>query len=643
MALSPRSLFLSLLLASVGSAQTLEVLGPSGPVPPDGFTVAVVKRGADGSPTPFQNPSISADGADLRPAPPQPPLQTFLVVPTAGAREVRIRASDGALRTELRFPVGPPAARVELSLDPPTPVKGRDQRATLTVRLLNAAGQPDAESAPPVLRANVGQLQAVERVGPGVFRAGYLLPPTRYPEVAILAALAPWPHPNSVHGVFGRLLVPLSTAIDLPGRTEPNAEMSIEIAGQRFGPVRSGPDGRFQLPVVVPPGHRFGKGLAVDRLGNRRNAKIDLALPPTDQLACVANPARLPGDGISRGRVLCATTDPYGKPVASARVSLSAQRGTVQGPRTLEGGMLEWIYTAPKSTTFQPDTLRASWSQAGAASREELTLSLEQGPAEKLELSLGEPLVHRGSQLPLGFWVKDRLDRPRQGARVALFATAGEARELTESDPGRWRARYVPPERGTEESATLQARAYGPMGADPARVVAWLERGRLVLGVADLAGLPVPGQRLLAGTREVTTGEDGTVDLGPPTPGKLEVSHAQWPGLRQTLFVLDGPQLYPRTDPLGSAVQTVTVKLAPAIPVNVRIQVEGRQVRYWAEDAEGKVLPDRRLELQLSGGSHGPPQERGGRFAITVVTQSPITVSVADVLTGVTGLAEVKP
>jgi len=631
------------LAAASASAQTLEVLGPSGPVPPDGFSIAVVKRGRDGAPAPFTSPSVSADGAELRPAPPALPLQTFLVIPRPNAREVRVRAADAGLRVEQRFTVGPPAERIELSLDPPAPVKGRDDHATLTVRLLKPDGSPEAESAPPVLRANVGAIEQVESAGAGVYRARYLLPKTRYPEVAILAALAPWPHPQSVHGVFGRLLVPLATSIDLPGHTEPNAQMSIEIAGARYGPVQAGPDGRFSLPVVVPPGHRFGQGLAVDRFGNKRSAKIDLMLPPTDQLACVLSPSRLPADGVSRSRVLCATSDPYGKPVGSARVLLTARRGTVQGPWPQEGGMLEWLYTAPRTTTFEPDALLATWPAGGPTSREDLEIALEQGPAARLAIDPGERLVHRGGELAVTLSVFDAFDRPRPGATLEARPSAGEIGRVKEVAPSKFALTYVPPEAGEEPSANLAVRAYGPQGSGPARLAAWIEGGQVHLGVTDLAGLPIAGEKLLAGELSATTGADGTAALGAVVPGKLEVSDAQWPGLRQTLFILDARRLYPAAAPMGTRRESIAVSLAPPTPVNVRLQVEGHRVTYWVEDVHGSLLPNRRVEVSLSGGSRGPEAEAAGRRSFEVATSSRVTVSVADVLTGVTALAEVRP
>src|SRR5688572_6153517 len=112
-----RPLLLLVLAAGAAHAQTLQILGPGpGPVPPDGFAIAVLRRGTSGAPEAMQSPQVTADGADLRPAIPYPPLQTFLVVPHLNAREVRIRAVDGKVRVEARFAVGPPAARVELSL-----------------------------------------------------------------------------------------------------------------------------------------------------------------------------------------------------------------------------------------------------------------------------------------------------------------------------------------------------------------------------------------------------------------------------------------------------------------------------------------------------------------------------------------------
>jgi hypothetical protein len=134
--------------------------------------------------------------------------------------------------------------------------------------------------------------------------------------------------------------------------------------------------------------------------------------------------------------------------------------------------------------------------------------------------------------------------------------------------------------------------------------------------------------------------------LGPPRPGRLEVVHGVWPGLRKTIHVL-GPSalVYPQDPPLVPAPVERPVRLEPAVPVNVRLQVEGARVTYWVEDAQGRVLEDRPVHVVLSSGRQEAVETRGGRTRFTVAGAGPgrVSVSVADVRTGMTAVAEVKP
>lgn len=624
-------------------AGTLELLGPPGDAPPDGFPLAL-RRVVDGASAPLQRPEVTAEGAEVFRGPPSEPLATYLIAPRPGVRKVIVQARDGGLRASATFSIGPPAARVELTLTPSAPVKNRDSSAELHVRMLRPDGAVDAFSAPPVLRANVGSIEALEQVRPGEYRARYVLPQTLHPEVAVIIALSAWPHPQSIHGVFGGLRVPLATAIELPGQTERDAQMTVEIAGVKFGPVKAAGDGRFRIPVIVPPGYGAATGTAVDTAGNRRTGRIDLRLPPTDQLACVMNPARLPADGTSRARVLCATSDPYGKVVSAAKVALSARHGKLSAPRHLEDGIIEWIYTAPRVLLAQPDVLTASWRQGRRTSREELSVGLVQGPAARVKLSVADALVHYGGQLGFELHVTDVFDRPRVGARVELRASLGDFTPVQETEGGRFTAVWKPPASGEAASAEISARAFGPLGTDPARIAAWSEAGGLFVAVTDLAGLPVPEQPLLVGERQVVTGGDGTLRVGDLVDGRLEVRHRRWPGLRNAVHVLDGGRtVFPAAERPGSAPAIARVELAPPVPVNVRVQVAGREVTYWVESSAGEPLAGRDVRVQLSHGTLGPTRAAGARYQVTVSTDRPATLSVADVLTGVTALAEVRP
>jgi hypothetical protein len=166
----------------------------------------------------------------------------------------------------------------------------------------------------------------------------------------------------------------------------------------------------------------------------------------------------------------------------------------------------------------------------------------------------------------------------------------------------------------------------------------------LVLGVADLAGMPVAEQRISVNGAIKVTGPDGSVEVGPASAGKVEVALEAWPGLRRTLFLLEDGTLWPAAAPLETPPAEVAVRVEPSIPVNVRISVAGRSVKYWVEDPRGNVLPRRDVLLEVTGGTAGPKSEKDGRTLFNVQLSGPFaTVSVADAQTGVTALAEVRP
>ncbi len=624
-------------------AQRLTWLGPSGSISPDGCTLGLSKANADGSLAALQQPTFGAVGGVLRAVPSPSKVATFALMPNADAREVKVWAEEGGARAELRLPVGPPAARVGLTLSPAAPVKGRETNAELEIRLLRGDGTADVDSAPPVLVANVGRFEPPTLLSPGVFKARYHLPSTRYPEVAVLVAFSAWPHPQSIHGAFGSLRVPLASAIELPGRTEPGASMTLEIAGKSYPPTQADAEGRFRVPVVVPPGHRFGKGTAVDRHGNKRTSPIDLMLPPTDQLACVANPARLPADGSSRARVLCALSDPYGNSAPSARATLQAARGKVSAPRAVGDGVLEWIYTVPKGQTGS-DVLTAAWREAGPLSRDELRVESVQGPASKLAARVSDLLVHAGASVDVSASVLDAADAPRAGASVEAVASAGTLLEASAvAGATERRFRYQPPADAQFGSAKLSLRAFGPAGSEPARLHAWMEGGALHAAVTDLAGLPVPKQPLLAGEQALQTGADGTVVIGPVRPGTVELRHARWNGLRLSVHVLPDLSAFPPSSPVRGPSAELEVRLAPAAPVNVRAEVRGREVTFWAEDERGQELAGRALSLAASAGEVSGPRVNGARQTVTLSGAGRASVSIADALTGVTALVEVAP
>jgi hypothetical protein len=494
-----------------------------------------------------------------------------------------------------------------------------------------------------VLRASVGRVEDVEAVAPGVFRARYVLPTTRFPEVAVLVAFAPWPHPDAVTGATGALRIPLSTAIDLPGTSEPGATMTLQIAGKDYGPVQIRDDGRFELPVVVPPGEGVGRSTVQDRLGNRRVAKMDLRLPPVDPLACVANPTRLPGDGVSRSRILCAVSDPRARAVAAGRVSLVAEHGRLEGPRATTDGLLEWSYTAP-SRDFGTDTLQASVRLSGARGQETIVLTGQPSAPAHLGLSSKEPRVHRGSLARIGVTASDALGRPVRSATLVTRATEGAVAAGPWSKTGDAELAWTVPAAASGPTGRLEVQALGAGGDSPARLWSWSEGGVLRLAVTDPGGLPVVDAPLRIGTREVRTGIDGTVSLPLPPAGVVDVVHARWTELRLRLHVLgngSGAVFPSEAPPIASA--ALELPLGPVLPVDVRLSVRGRTAHYWVQDSTGRLLPDRALRVRVDGAeSPSGVREPDGRMRLELPAGAQL-ISVSDALTSVTAAAQVVP
>ncbi|MFN7135354.1 MAG: hypothetical protein ACK4N5_24985, partial [Myxococcales bacterium] len=329
-------------------------------------------------------------------------------------------ARGGGEPAEAQLAVGPPAFTLALSAVPAAPVKGVDRVSTVTLTVRAPDGTAPERLPPPVLRANVGRLGPVEQTGPGAFRAAYELPEDRHPELAIVVAFLPWPHPASAEGAFASTVLPLSSSVTLPGRTEPNAQIALEIANRTFGPVRSDERGNFELPIIAPPGHRFATSIAIDRAGNRRRKQIDLRLPPTDQLACVGNPRELPADGASELRILCVATDPYGKPLPHARLVAKVQ-ALEGGPRAVtlrqvgqSGPASEWELIAPESTGKGCLPIEFTFPAGGDVSVERLCPALLSRAAVQGEVRLEISPVFTGAETSVSVAVQGPRGAPAQ-------------------------------------------------------------------------------------------------------------------------------------------------------------------------------------------------------------------------------------
>ena len=92
---------------------------------------------------------------------------------------------------------------------------------------------------------------------------------------------------------------PVSAEIDLPGHSEAGAQVTLLVAGEKFGPAQAGADGRFQVRVRVPPGVTVATAQSRDKLGNVFKRSIDLFVPKVSLLALVC-----PAEVIAAGESL---------------------------------------------------------------------------------------------------------------------------------------------------------------------------------------------------------------------------------------------------------------------------------------------------------------------------------------------------
>lgn len=562
-----------LALASV-SAHAAEFITPLEPVSPDGFEVV-----CDGEPS-VTNAQVLRRGPKV-----------FFVTPARDAREVKVTVPNQPPRV---LAVGPLATSVALKLNPARPVKNRDRSAELAI---SVAG----DSAPPVVRCNVGRIEGLERTGVGTFRARYVLPETRYPEVAIIVAFAAWPHAQSIHGSMGVIRVPLASAVDVPGKVEPLAQLELTIAGSTFGPVRAGADGAFSLPVVVPPGFGLAQGRTKDQAGNARTTRIDLQLPPTDQLACVATPSHVPADGAAHARVLCATSDRFGAVATGARVQLTASTGKLSPPRDRGNGLQEWTWTAPTERGAGSSTLEAKWVVNGFESKDTLHIELGQGPVASVKLlEQDESLVHRGSVWRARVQGYDSLGRVVKQAVYSVEVAHSRVLATPLADDSvevRWRGA------GELGPVEVSLRSWGPLSFEPAKLLVWAEAGHFFAAVADLSGLPVAAQKLLINQQNFVTGDDGIVDLGALGDGTFELHHADWADLKTRLVVAEGALRYPLTDRPPRVEWKGSLQVAPEAPVNVRVRPADAGFEWWLEQPDGSLADDRQVLLTIDGAS----------------------------------------
>lgn len=224
-------------------------------------------------------------------------------------------------------------------------VLGETAAATLRITATDDDGRP-LDVSPPTLWVSTGTLSSPTRTASGVWTSTFTPPTDAWPHVAIVAA-------TIEHGeetAAGFVALPLWGKGQAAVATKPNAQVTVSIAGDRFGPVPSNAAGDVSVPILVPPGPETAVAKSVDSVGNESQKSISLGVPAFNRLAVVALDDVVAGDGMGSGRLLAYVVDKKGMPLVDTRLTAKASAGRVAAPVEVAPGMFEMIWQPGPST-----------------------------------------------------------------------------------------------------------------------------------------------------------------------------------------------------------------------------------------------------------------------------------------------------
>lgn len=447
------------------------------------------------------------------------------------------------------------------------------QDIALRISLMDADGKPVAPVGEVLAYATAGHVGALESVGVGAFRALLTRPEQTFPQIAVVtvAAVA---GDATTPPIVGTAVVGFSAHLDLRGRTEPGAKMRVEVGGTRFGPVTAASDGRFVLPIVVPPGEGFGRGVSTDPLGNASSSRINLYLPEVQRLHAFIYPSPLIANGVDAGWCFITTVDAAGAPEVDG-FAITQARGQTQAAEILAPGLYRVAYRAPRSVGAGNDTLLVKARSHNAVYS--VAVPLMAGPPSRIALDIqpGRLPADGRATAVAQVSVRDAVDNPVDVGRAWLVVDGAEVST----------ARRAP---GVYE-AVLPART--------------------AMGTADVVG--------------VASGVAADCS---------HFRHAAWGRVdRQGLTCDASPALL-------QAHQTVHWQMAAPLSLGLQlVRREGAAI-YLALTAAGLAAPAERLQISASRGALRIVQARPGALELVLTPgdgSGPIDIVASDQQTGV--------
>jgi hypothetical protein len=399
------------------------------------------------------------------------------------------------------------ASAASISVEGGLIVLGKTQSSPVVIRVDEPAG---SELYPLRLSVNVGRFSEPVRLGPGKYRATYVPPETRFPQVALVAV---W-RETGADARIDFLRIPLFGKTRLRVAARPKAEVRAHVGIDTFGPAAADRTGRAEIPIHVEPGVQECDVTVREAEGQEARKRVKVEVPPYNRLTAALVPHAVIADGQSTVR-LDVFYDLGGAHVTPDRVRVTPSAGKVTFERGARG-LYTYRFVPPPETPATTVTFDVSVDgdpSARAAARLALGLPpparvVVNGPPKRLR-------VGSGASGPVSVLVLDaagmglpgvELDASAAGKPLGAGAyRGGGLYEFTLRAPDVYppggvvviRARAPASGRMVEGTLNLQLDA-PPV---PASITSRLEpspvpadgrtEARLVLEIRDAAGMPL--------------------------------------------------------------------------------------------------------------------------------------------------------
>ncbi|MGC4119796.1 MAG: Ig-like domain-containing protein [Myxococcales bacterium] len=419
----------------------------------------------------------------------------------------RIAIVLAACLVPLSFLVPHPARAASLALDQGPVILGRVESVGVTIRIDEA---PGSEDRPLRLAVNVGSFGVAQRTGPGTYRAVYVPPTTRFPQVALVAV---WKE-TGPEAPIEFLRIPLHGVTKVPVQAPKKSQVRLQVRDEEFGPVTTDRFGKAVVTVDVPPNVREATILAEDKHGETTR-RIPIEVPAYNRLTAALVPHSVVADGHSPAR-LEVFYDLGGADVPATRVKVAASVGEVVFERA-EQGRYVYRYLAPSGATAKAVSFKVS-VDGDAVARAEAKLNLGLPPPAKMFVRAPErALVCDGTSSASVFVMafdatglglaSQKIDLTANGQKVEKAVYRGNGTyEFTylapKAYPSGGLVQFIASDQGVTAAANYQLQA----PALPKTVAARLTPSpvpldgrtevRVDLDVRDAAGQPLPGAQL---------------------------------------------------------------------------------------------------------------------------------------------------